>query len=238
MSGELDLTVAPVVKVLLAAIGCLFSPIDTAKAAEPPQQARQVIGLPAAETRGEVPVEQALQLRRSIRSFGPKALTLDRLAQLLWAAQGVSGGTYRTAPSAGATYPLQVYAAVGNVGALAAGVYRYEPAEHALILVREGDVLAPLARAAYGQDWIADAPVAIVLSAVYGRTTGRYGERGVRYVHMEAGHAAQNVYLQAEALELGTVVVGAFADGSVRKVLHLDEEEQPLLIMPVGKAKY
>ena len=163
------------------------------------------------------------------------SMSVEQLSQLLWAAQGVTGVRYRTAPSAGALYPLEVYVAVGNVEGLDAGVYRYAPGAHALSEVHKGDVRKSLSRAAYWQKWAGAGAIAIVFSAVYERTTGKYGERGIRYVHMEAGHASQNVYLQAEALGLGTVVVGAFMDSRVRSVLHMEDDERPLSIMPVGK---
>ena len=160
---------------------------------------------------------------------------MEELAQLLWSAQGLTSGRFRTAPSAGALYPLEVYVAVGNVEGLDAGVYRYDPAAHALIEVRKGDVLKSLSRAAYWQEWAGAGAIAVVFSAVYERTTGKYGKRGVRFAHMEAGHAAQNVYLQAEALGLGTVVIGAFMDSWVKRALRMRDDEQPLSIMPVGR---
>ena len=203
-----------------------------------PDQANFLIELPEPQRTGTIPVEQALQSRRSVRTFNSQPLTCDEVSQLLWAAQGVTGAPFRTAPSAGALYPLEVYVAVGNVEGLDAGVYRYHPAANSLSEVREGDVLRSLSRAAYWQKWAGAGAIAIVFSAVYERTTRKYGERGIRYVHMESGHAAQNVYLQAEALGLATVVVGAFMDSWVKRVLHMKEDEHPLSIMPVGKPKW
>ena len=197
-------------------------------------QSGLLIELPQPERTGTISVEQALHSRRSVRSFKPEPLSLEELSQLLWAAQGVTAGRFRTVPSAGALYPLEVYVAVGNVEGLDAGVYRYDAALHALSQVREGDVLRTLARAAYFQKSARSGAIALVFSAVYERTTGKYGERGIRYVHMEAGHAAQNVYMQAEALGLATVVLGAFMDRWVKRVFHMEEDEQPLSIMPVG----
>lgn len=200
-----------------------------------PAQSELLIELPQPQWAGTVSVEQALQSRRSVRSFKPQPLTLDELSQLLWAAQGVTAVRFRTAPSAGALYPLEVYVAVGNVEGLDAAVYRYDPTAHALSEVRKGDVRRSLSRSAYWQKSAGAGAIAIVFSAVYERTTGKYGQRGIRYVHMEAGHAAQNVYLQAEALGLGTVVVGAFMDSWVKRVLHMKDDERPLSIMPIGK---
>ena len=193
--------------------------------------------LPQPQVTGTVPVEQALQSRRSVREFRRQALTLADVSQLLWAAQGITEGRFRTAPSAGALYPLEVYVAIGRVEDTATGVYRYDPATHSLTVVRSGDMLRSLERAAIGQEWVAGGAIALVFTAVNERTTGKYGDRGIRYVHMEAGHAAQNVYLQAEAMGLGTVVVGAFRDGAVRDVLQIPDDEQPLSIMPVGKPR-
>ncbi len=195
------------------------------------------IELPRPQTTGTVSVEEALQSRRSVREFARQALTLDELSQLLWAAQGISQGRFRTTPSAGALYPLEVAVAVRNVEGLEAGVYRYDPATHDLTVVRSGNVLRSLARAAIGQAWVEGGAIALVFAAVYDRTTTKYGERGSRYVHMEAGHAAQNVYLQAEAMGLGTVVVGAFRGGAVKDLLQLESDEEPLTIMPVGRPR-
>ena len=198
-------------------------------------QTRELVRLPQPRWTGEVSVEQALKSRRSVRSFNSRALSLAEVSQLLWAAQGITGGRFRTAPSAGALYPLKVHLAVGNVEGLKPGVYRYYPAEHSLSEVLEGDVRESLARSAHRQEWVAEGAIALVFSAVYESTTRKYGERGIRYVHMEAGHAAQNVYLQAQALGLSTVTVGAFIDSSVRRLLRLQDREQPLSIMPVGE---
>ncbi len=210
--------------------GFAFSSPDTA-----PVESAALIELPKPQRIGTVSVEQALQTRRSVRTFKTEPLTLQEVSQLLWAAQGETGGRFRAAPSAGALYPLEVYVAVGNVEGLDAGVYRYVPAEHALREVRKGDVRKSLSRAAYWQEWAGAGAIAIVVAAVYERTTGKYGKKGIRFAHMEAGHAAQNVYLQAEALGLGTVVVGAFMDGWVKRVLRMQDDEQPLSIMPVGR---
>lgn len=201
------------------------------------QNVGEVIQLPEPLKKGIVSVEEALSKRRSRREYSDKPLTVEQLSQLLWAAQGINErfGGKRTAPSAGATYPLETYAVVGNIDGLTAGIYRYQPRDHAIELILPGDVREALVAAALNQQWIADAPAIIVFSAVYERTTETYGQRGMQYVHMEAGHAAQNVYLQAEALGLGTVVVGAFDDLSVMEIIGLSPGERPLYILPVGK---
>lgn len=195
------------------------------------------IPLPSPETQSEVSVEQAIAERRSARDFTGQALEIDSVGQLLWAAQGVTssqGG--RTAPSAGALYPLEVYIVAGKLADLDPGVYRYRPDDHSLSLHLSGDVRIELARAAR-QAWIADAPMVLVIAAVYERTRRKYGSRTERYVHMEVGHVAQNIYLQTESLGLGTVMVGAFRDAEIQTVLHLPSREAPLALMPVGHAE-
>ena len=195
------------------------------------------IFLPEPKYDGTVSVEEALLERRSVRGYAEEPLSLETVSQLLWAAQGITepADFFRAAPSAGATYPLEVYLVVGDVSGVAAGIYRYLPEQHELVLVVAGDLRGDLARAALNQQWIADGAIDIVFTAVYERTTDRYGERGIRYVHMEVGHAAQNVYLQAVSLKLGTVVIGAFDDDRVAEILKLSADEVPLYIMPVGR---
>jgi len=188
--------------------------------------------LPAA---GAMSLEEALANRRSVREFVPGALTLDEVARLVWSAQGATGPGHRTAPSAGATYPLEVYLVAGDVKNLSAGVYRYLPGQHRLESVTNGDIRAPLAAAAVQQKWISDAAMVVVIAAVYERTAARYGKRGERYVHMEAGHAAQNLLLEATALGLGATPVGAFHDAEVARLLRLPSGETPLYLIPVGR---
>ena len=200
---------------------------------DPPSGA---IKLPKPVQDGRTSLEKTLQERRSIRQYKNAPIPLSDLSQLLWASQGISGpGGRRTAPSAGALFPLNVYIIAGNVTGLSAGIYSYDPHKHELTRVAEGDARAEMSKAALGQSSIKNAPAVLVLSAVYERTTVKYGERGIRYVHMEAGHAAQNIYLQAAALNLGTVVIGAFDDDGIRRVLRMTGREHPLYLMPVGK---
>lgn len=198
-------------------------------------ESEQRIRLPDAEFRGEVSIEEAIKKRRSVRAFGRKGLSLDDVSQLLWAAQGITGrGGFRSAPSAGALYPLELYLVAGSVEGLSQGVYRYRPSKHDLVLITSGDHSGPLTTAALGQRWVRRAPLVLVITGIYKRTTGKYGERGRRYVHMEVGHAAQNVYLQATARGLGTVMVGAFDDNEVQQALGLPANHEPLGLMPVG----
>lgn len=194
------------------------------------------VALPQPRYEGTMSVEEALLRRRSVRDFVSATVTLDDLGQLLWAAQGLTerAGS-RTAPSAGALYPLELYVTAGMVQACPPGLYRYQPQEQALELVAGGDVRPALSRVAFEQAFVAEAAAVLVICAVYERMTAKYGQRGVRYVHLEAGHAAQNVYLQAVSLRLGTVAVGAFSDESVKQVLGLPAHEEPLYLMPVGR---
>jgi SagB-type dehydrogenase family enzyme len=196
------------------------------------------IRLPPPPHKGTLSLEEAIARRRSIRDFTPEPVSLSQLSQILWAAQGISDTLreFRTVPSAGATYPLEVFVVCGGNGVegVADGIYHYNVAQHSLVLHHKGDVRLELARAALEEQFIYQAPVDIVICALYQRITPRYGGRAERYVHMEVGHAGQNIYLQAVALGLATVAVGAFHDEEVREVLRLDKQYKPLYIMPVG----
>jgi SagB-type dehydrogenase family enzyme len=200
--------------------------------------AAHALTLPESRRDGAYPLERALSERRSVREFAQAPLRLEELAQLAWAAQGqVAPGGHRTAPSAGALYPLELFVVAGNVQGLAAGVYRYQPSLHGLAPLAEGDRRGELVKAAWAQLWMGHAPAILVIAAVERRTTAKYGARGVRYVHMEAGHAAQNVLLQAVALGLGGTVVGAFSDSAVKDAAALPREVQPLYLIPVGRPR-
>ena len=204
--------------------------------ASPGGRQSEKIALPGSHDDSQTSIEQALQQRRSVRTYLNKPLTLTEVSQLLWAAQGINRGReFRTAPSAGALYPLEVYLVAGNVDGLAEGVYKYRPHQHELLKIIHDDKRRELAAAALGQRYVQDGAAVIVIAAVYERTTQKYGQRGIRYVHIEVGHAAQNIYLQAVSLNIGTVFVGAFDDDEVKRVLNLPDEEHPLSIMPVGK---
>jgi SagB-type dehydrogenase family enzyme len=182
-----------------------------------------------------MPVEAALQGRRSVREYADRPLPLADLSQLLWAAQGVTGsGGYRTAPSAGGLYPLEILVAAGEVEGLESGMYRYRPGSHSLVPVSDGDKRPALFAAALDQAAVRDAPAVLIIAAVPARTTAKYGERGMRYVDMEAGHASQNVYLEARSLGLATVAIGAFMDGEVAAAAGMEEGEIPRYLMPVG----
>lgn len=192
------------------------------------------ISLPKPEYKGKVSVEEALKSRRSVRSYQNTPLTLKEISQILWATDGKTadwGG--RTAPSAGATYPLEIYIVAGNVEGLTPGLYYYDIDTHSLKLVKEGDLRRNLCQAAYNQSSILNAPATIVISGIFERTTRRYGKRGERYVFMEVGHCGQNIHLQCEALGLGTVMIGAFDDSQVKNVLGIREDI--FYLCPVGK---
>jgi SagB-type dehydrogenase family enzyme len=190
------------------------------------------IKLPKPKEKGVTSIEEALNKRRSVRDYKRGPLSLEQVSQLLWAASGRNLHR-RTAPSAGATYPLETYLVSGEVEGLIPGIYHYSFSGHSLEMTKEQDVRNRLSRAALGQEMIEEAPVNIIIAADYGRTTGHYGQRGNRYVHMEVGHVGQNVSLQAIALGLGTVMIGAFEDKQVQEVLGIKEE--PLYIIPVGR---
>lgn len=195
---------------------------------------RRDISLPKPNFRGEMSLEEAIARRRSVRDFAPSTLSEGQIGQLLWAAEGITGGAsyFRAHPSAGALHPLEVYVVTPD------GIFHYLTQGHRLSLVRQGDHRVALGRAAYEQMFVADAGCVIAIAAVYGRTTGKYGERGrMRYVPMDAAHAAQNVLLQAVAMGLGAVPVGAFDDEAVRAVLGASATEVPLYLIPVGKTK-
>jgi SagB-type dehydrogenase family enzyme len=202
----------------------------------PQPTASVTIALPPPAYESETSIEQALLERRSVREYGTEPLTLAEVSQLLWAAQGITHPRgLRTAPSAGGLYPLEIFLVAGEVTDLGAGVYRYEPEGHELRLVLEGDHRQELSRAALNQSAVLDAPAVIVIAAIYERTTVKYGERGVQYIHIEVGCASENIALQAVSLDLGTVVIGAFRDDQVREVLQMGVNERPLGLMPVGR---
>lgn len=187
------------------------------------------IDLPPPAIAGGGSLVDALAQRRSIREYQQLPLDITEISQLLWAAQGVtSTAGQRTAPSAGALYPLELYLITQD------GQYHYDPNHHQLVVLGRDDVRADLSRAALSQETVERAPAIFVLTAVYSRTEQKYGERADRYVKLEAGHAAQNLLLQAVSLGLGAVPIGAFHDDEVREVLDLPNDHQPLYLIPVG----
>ena len=189
-----------------------------------------VLQLPPPEHKARMSLEEALAARRSVREFRRERLTGRELSQLLWAAQGItSPDGLRAAPSAGALYPLEVWVAT------ASGFFHYEPHQHRLTRHLERDLRPDIHRAAFMQEAILEAPAVFVIAAVYERMAQKYGEqRTPRYVHMEAGHSAQNLLLEAVALGLGGVLIGAFNDREVERVLSLPADQKPLYLIPVG----
>lgn len=225
------------VLIVLAVFGLAGEPMSCFAGDRGPTGAAapSLIRLPPPRQDGTISVEAALAARRSIRSFAHKPVTLEELSQLLWAAQGITHPRgLRTAPSAGALYPLDLFVVAGNIATLPAGTFRYEPHGHHLVPVEEGDQRPGLADAALGQSSIRKAPMVIAIIADERKTTIKYGERGVRNVHLEAGHAAQNICLQAEALGLGSVVLGAFSDKDVANLFR-SPGRQPLYLIPLGR---
>ncbi len=202
--------------------------------------ASDVVDLPQPVYTGRMAVAYALKVRRTVRSFAPKPLGLKQLGQILWAGYGVTANPFfKTVPSAGATYPLDLYVVAGQGGVkdLAAGVYLYRPARHDLKRVKTGDFRADVARRAWFQSWMAAAPVLIVITGEYGRTTWKYTVRGRMYVHVEAGCAAQSIFLMVQDLGLAAGIVGAIRVSAIRDRLGLPDNHEPLLVMPVGFRK-
>jgi SagB-type dehydrogenase family enzyme len=220
----------------LSSLFCACAAPSTATPLLPTPGKKFVMKLPEPRIHGETSVEEVLSERRSVRGYQDEPITLGEVSQLLWAAQGITD-TYgrRTAPSAGGLYPLEVYLISGHVTGLPSGIYHYIPGDHSIVCVVTGDRRPDLTLITSGQSFVSDAPVSFVITAVYERTVGRYGSRGIRYADMEAGHAAQNLLLEGVALGIGAVTVGAFDDGEMGKLLQLPADETPLYIIPAGK---
>ncbi len=194
------------------------------------------ISLPIPATIGSITLEESIARRRSIRKFSDDSLSLSQISQLLWAAQGITNAEgLRTAPSAGALYPLEIYLLAEKVAGLQKGLYRYIPIGHKLLWLSQPDAFRELADSVAYQQWVGNAAAALAITAVYERVTRKYGERGVRYAHIEVGCAVQSLYLQAVSLGLGTTVIGAFEDQEISRLLALQKGEHPLAILPFGK---
>ncbi len=201
----------------------------------------EVVQLPLPDYRGMV-LEEAIRQRRSVREYTQKPLTLGQLSQLLFAAQGVTGQAFgqplRSVPSAGALYPFEIYVIVHRVVGLTPGVYHYAVRQHALEVVKPGDFRRAITHAGLEQDMLGEASVVFVLAAIFDRTRSKYGERGFRYVYMEAGHISQNIYLQAVSLKLGSVCIGAFLDDKVNELIGVDgQKEAAIFLHAVGTRK-
>lgn len=224
---------------LQAAAIIAIAPIQVfvmADEATSPSKLREKIPLVEPRDDGSPPLGATLRRRRSVREFSDKPLQFEEVSQIAWAAQGITHRAgFRTAPSAGALYPLEMYVIAGNVTGLEQGVYKYGPVDHMLRMTGRGDRRSDISRTAFHQKWIQDAAAIFVLAAVFERTTIKYDRRGIRYVYMEAGHAAQNVCLQAVALGLGATTVGAFNDDALKAVVGMAPNEDPLSLLPIGR---
>ncbi|PIU41320.1 MAG: nitroreductase [Candidatus Omnitrophica bacterium CG07_land_8_20_14_0_80_42_15] len=191
------------------------------------------IELPKPKLKGEMSVEEAIAKRRSKRKFTSYELSMEEISQLLWAGQGItdSAKKLRAIPSAGALYPLEIYIVKKD------GFYHYIPQGHKLELLKSEDLRGGLTGATWGQNFISEAPISIVICAVRSRVTSKYGLRGGRYVDVEVGHAAENIHLEAVSLGLSSVPVGAYSDESVSRLLELPPDHEPIYIIPVGREK-
>ena len=197
----------------------------------------EIILLPKPNYTSNTSIEEALNKRRSVRDYKKEPLSLAEVAQILWSAQGITDKSdqLRTAPSAGALYPLEIYLSAANVKDLAAGVYKYNPQNHTLKKILAGDKRIEISNASLRQESIESSSALVIIAAIYERTSVKYGKRTERYVNMEVGHVGQNIYLQAVSLGLGTVMIGAFEDDKLKKALGLPADDFPLAVYPLGK---
>lgn len=244
-NGQSECTMRLGFSIIILMIACACAPMPSAPGATPVLtptaqviasttiiSTSQVIALPSPRTKGTLTLEETLAQRRSVREFSNESLTLAEIGQLLWAAQGITSSIgQRTAPSAGGLYPLEIYVVTRD------GVYRYYSSAHSMATQVSGDRRQTLYEAALQQNAVRDAPAIFVIAAVYARTAIKYGDRTERYVHLEAGHAAQNLLLQSVALNLGGVTIGAFEDDKVQKAIELPQDHVPLYVIPVGHLK-
>ncbi|MFP4458029.1 MAG: SagB/ThcOx family dehydrogenase [Candidatus Zixiibacteriota bacterium] len=195
---------------------------------------QQITTLPDPSFDGEVSLEKALKQRRSRRNFEDKSMTIHQAGQLLWAAYGISlqSRQFHTAPSAGATFPSELYLIARDIEGLEAAIYHYKPKNHSLELIKKGDYSRQLQEIALNQKTIIEAQCNIIIAADFDRTMDHYSERGRQYVYQESGHIGQNIYLQAEAIGLGTVAIGAFDENKIKELI--DSEFTPIYIFPIG----
>jgi SagB-type dehydrogenase family enzyme len=230
-----------IIIILVAAITVFIINYPIQPTTENPSRAvMMVVKLPEPELKGNVSVEEAIQNRRSVREYINKSLNLKDVSQLMWAAQGITDkkNNFRSAPSSGRTYPLEIYLVVGKNGVegIEEGVYHYNNTNHELEKLLNGDKRKELSKAANGQGAVENAPVDIVITGNYQRTMSKYGNNNlsIRFVHLEAGHAGENIYLEATARGLVTVSIGSFNDNTVKTLLNLPGDETTFYIFPVG----
>ena len=202
------------------------------------QKQNQIIKLPEPKFKSSISIEEAINKRRSIRKFDDSPLEINEISQLLWAAQGINTSDgRRTVPSAGATYPLEIYLASRKINGLDKGLYKYNPQSHSLIPIKYGDISSDIANSTLQKNIIYSATAIFIITADFERTTSVYGSRGNIYVYFEVGHAAQNLSLQAVGLKIGSVMIGAFDEKELKRLLGLPINETPLYIIPCGKTK-
>lgn len=196
---------------------------------------KTIVPLPVPSLSGSRSLEEVLARRRTVRAFSGKPLTITQASQLLWAAQGVTSPEgFRTAPSGGGLYPLEVRLLAANIDGIATGVWRYLPASHQLQLDYGGDRRERLIDATYQQSWVAQGAAVFAITGLSARSSAKYGTRGVRFTYMEAGHVAQNLLLQAVGLGLEAGLIGGFDDAKIRAILQLPAEEEPLYLVVIG----
>ncbi|AQQ08305.1 SagB-type dehydrogenase domain protein [Sedimentisphaera cyanobacteriorum] len=198
----------------------------------------KTIKLPAAKPNSDMSVHEALKTRRSVRSYSQRPLKINELSYLLWSSTGISdtsrGFAFRTAPSAGALYPIETYIAVNNAEKLSPGVYHYNIRKHCLEQLREADVSGETARAALGQQMCAQAPAVFIWTAVFQRMKWKYGQRAYRYIYLDAGHIAENLALASASLGLGSCQIAAIFDDQVNKIIGVDGTEESTVYMSVA----
>lgn len=200
-----------------------------------------IVNLPQIEIARNMSVDQAIQNRRSVRRFSATPLTLKDVSQLLWAAQGITDfeRNFRTTPSAGGVFPMEIYLVAGDDGVqeLDAGIYHYNPFNHTLEMIVRGDMRYNLSQAAHQQKWVNDAPISLIITGNYLKMQDRYSDKNLstRFVDMEAGHIGENIYLEAVSRGLGTVAIGSFYDDQMINLLKLPANETPIYIYPIGK---
>ncbi len=222
-------------RMLVISVMIAIAAVLTAEEPQPSEdfQVGAHIELPNPDLTGDMSLEQTLSQRRSRREMGTGTLTLAQVSQILWAAEGITkDGFYRTAPSAGALYPVEIYLVAEKVDDLPQGLYHYHPDGHTLEALKAGSLIKKISSAALGQSALKQAAIHVIVTAEVSRTAVKYGDRADRYVAQETGAIAQNIYLQVEALSLSTVFIGAFYDDKVKKALKITES--PFVIMPVG----
>lgn len=195
------------------------------------------IELPSFEPTRAMSLDQTLKQRKSVREFQPKSISMGQLSYLLWASTGVQriedGYEFRTAPSAGALYPIETYIVANNVRTLEAGLYHYSIRSHQLEQLRTDDLRLQIAGAALGQGMCAAAAAVFVWTAIFERCKWKYGQRAYRYIYLDAGHIAENLALAATSLNLGSCEIGALYDAQSNAILGVEDDEESIIYMAV-----